>query len=87
MIIVKGVLSEKHWIDVSYFNDEYLTVNCKCNGCEVSESYLVEQSLFDKWAKGALLQDVFPLLTPGQREMLISGTCDACWDKKWADLD
>ena len=87
MIIVKGVLSEKHWIDVSYFDDGHLTVNCKCNGCKVSESYLVDQNLFDDWSKGAMVQDVFPELTPGQREMLISGTCSECWNKMWTELD
>jgi hypothetical protein len=36
---------------------------------------------------GAYVQDVFPELTPGQRETLISGCHEACFDAQWPDED
>lgn len=27
------------------------------------------------------VQDIFPYLTPSERELLISHTCDECWNK------
>jgi len=29
---------------------------------------------------GALMQDAFPNFSPSQREFLMTGICDACWD-------
>ena len=31
--------------------------------------------------QGALIQDAFPRFTPSQREFLLTGICDSCWDK------
>lgn len=28
-----------------------------------------------------LIQEVFPYLSPAERELLISGTCEECWKK------
>lgn len=33
------------------------------------------------------VQDIFPYLTPEERELLISGTCDTCWNKMFGDDD
>lgn len=33
------------------------------------------------WENGELIQDAMPYLTDGEREVLISGTCDSCWEK------
>lgn len=30
--------------------------------------------------RGALIQDAFPNFTPSQREMIMTGICDKCWD-------
>ena len=30
---------------------------------------------------GEFAQDCFPYLTAGQRELMISNTCDDCWNK------
>ena len=35
-----------------------------------------------KWKAGnGLIQEVLPELSDGERELLISGTCDTCWDE------
>ena len=33
------------------------------------------------------IQDIFPYLTPAERELLISHTCKECWDKMFNFLD
>ena len=33
------------------------------------------------WQEGELIQVALPTLTEGERELLISGTCDTCWDR------
>lgn len=32
------------------------------------------------WKDGILAQDAFPYLTASEREKLISGICETCWD-------
>ena len=33
------------------------------------------------------IQDIFPYLTPAERELLISGLCPDCWDSMFSDFD
>lgn len=33
------------------------------------------------WENGVHIQDAFPRLSPEDREILVSGTCPACWDE------
>lgn len=35
---------------------------------------------WDAWRSGTFVQDAFPYLTVSDRELLISGVCDSCWD-------
>lgn len=36
---------------------------------------------FTAWREGKLIQDALPELSMGQRELLISRTCDECWKR------
>jgi len=36
---------------------------------------------WDKWLRGALVQEAFPELTRTQREAMVTGICDPCWKK------
>ena len=36
---------------------------------------------------GKLIQDAFPYLTDGQRELMISNTCDTCWNKFFPNVE
>lgn len=54
-------------------------VDCRiCN-----EAFTIEADEKDicHWQDGALIQDVLGYLSCDQRELLISGTCGACFDK------
>lgn len=40
------------------------------------------------WLSGSLvIQDAMPYLTPGERELFLSGTCNDCFDAMFSMLD
>lgn len=58
-------------------------IRVKCSaGCE-REFLITEvtEAQFNAWKNGALIQVAMPELSKEVRELLISGTCNECWDK------
>lgn len=53
----------------------------RCVHCNENYDVWVDPADLAAWSEGELIQDVLDYLTPGERELLMSGTCDACWDK------
>ena len=47
---------------------------------EVHEIWVSADDYWD-WEPDMHVQDVFPYLSPEEREMLISGICPDCWEK------
>ena len=41
----------------------------------------VTQAQLDKWEQGARIQDVFPTLTAGQREFILTGITEKEWSE------
>ena len=54
-----------------------ITITCRL--CKVPYIINVTQEQLDKWKSGSLIQIVMPELSAGDRELLISQTCDDCW--------
>lgn len=57
------------------------TIEINCWRC--GEPYRVKPNSegFVQWIQGeALIQDAMPELNAAQRELLMSGTCDRCWN-------
>lgn len=53
----------------------------KCKFCGTSETVFVKSDQYYQWMNGeAHIQDAFPHLTAGQRELIKTQMCDACWD-------
>lgn len=53
-----------------------------CIMCGVGYTLTVPKQGFEDWYFGkANIQDAMPNLTPGERELLISGICETCFDK------
>jgi hypothetical protein len=50
---------------------------CVCNEYEI---WSLDQELVDRWRGGENIQRVFPDMSAGEREVLISGIHPACWD-------
>lgn len=38
-----------------------------------------------RWKSGVLVQKAFPYLKPAERELLISGFCDSCFESMFGD--
>lgn len=60
--------------------DDEVTVFGPCHFCKAPQSVTVNKTDLDKFRDGRFAQDCFPDLSPSQREFLISGICDKCWD-------
>ena len=52
-----------------------------CPGCKEHTRITVDTHAYTEWKKGALIQDAFPLFTPSERELVMTGYCETCWDK------
>lgn len=58
-----------------------------CYSCGKPVKVTVVAADYLKFERGAFAQDCFPYLTAGQREFLISGICDECWDSMFPPED
>jgi hypothetical protein len=70
---------------MEYTND--ITVNIICHMCSALTTFNVPRDGYQAWQEGTLIQKALPGLSPSQRELLISGTCDTCFDKLFAEED
>lgn len=61
-----------------------VTVYGPCHYCSAPQSVTVKKADLEKFRAGNYAQDCFQGLSPGQREFLISGICDKCWDDMFA---
>lgn len=52
----------------------------KCVSCGTKHTIEVTEEQIMKYKRGALIQDVFPNMSAGLREMFITGICDNCFD-------
>jgi hypothetical protein len=52
----------------------------RCLFCGKTHLIEVDAAAFSRWQGGANVQVAFPEMAPEDREVLISGTCPACWD-------
>lgn len=59
-----------------------ITLLQTCNDCEKVHSIHVTQEQLNRYEAGdEHVQDIFPELSADDRELLITGTCGACFDK------
>lgn len=62
-------------------------LECVCNHCDYAENISVHEADYIAWHNGKFAQDCFPYLTAGQRELMISNTCDDCWNRFFPNED
>lgn len=58
-----------------------------CQGCNDLLYVVANAEDFEKWEGGMMVQDAFPYLSASDREILISRTCEKCWDEMWKDWE
>lgn len=68
------------------FNDA-VYVGRKCPFCGEYHEVLVSEADFAAWQGGELVQDAFPYLSAGEREILLSGICSTCWAESFGEED
>jgi hypothetical protein len=52
-----------------------------CSVCGEYEVWSLDRELVDRWQGGENIQRVFPDMSAGEREILITGIHPDCWDK------
>lgn len=58
-----------------------------CYRCGVGQTITAPVTAFMAWESGVLIQEALPMLNAGQREMLISQTCDDCWTEMFGESE
>lgn len=68
---------------------EKVTITTKCTECGTVFTLEVNKDAYDKYVSGqSTTQDLFPSLTPGERELhFISGICQDCWESLFKEDD
>lgn len=59
----------------------------RCPFCGRGHEVEVNESDYWDWDDGVHVQDAFPYLSAGEREMLVSGICPNCWDKTFGQAE
>ncbi len=62
-----------------------MKIKVTCFSCGNSKEFLLDEKKVKRWHGGEHIQDVFPELSPGDREMLISKCCEPCFDKMFGE--
>lgn len=67
--------------------DQAVVVESKpCPVCRTRSIIMLPYKGWAAWfLDGKLIQDALPDLTAAERELLITGTCESCWDSIFAD--
>lgn len=65
-------------------NGDVMDVPCKY--CGVVYQIIADREDVTAWLSGSgYIQDILGYLSPAERELLISGTCDNCWKNMFGD--
>lgn len=60
---------------------------CTCPECGEQNEIMVKLDDFKKWEGGELVQRAFPYLNNDQREQIITGIDQKCWNRIFAGGD
>lgn len=58
-----------------------------CDICKRDDHVHVHEEDYKRWRKDTHIQVAFPYLSAGEREMLMTGMHDACFDNLFAGMD
>ena len=58
-----------------------------CTVCGESEFWKLDRAAVESWQAGEYIQNAFPEMSMEDREILITGTHPACWDKLFPKED
>lgn len=64
-----------------------ITLACRCPMCHEQHDVTCSLAGLKAWIGGELIQCALPDLSDLQREQLMTGYCQPCWDKMFPDED
>jgi len=64
---------------------ELIKKTIECEHCKKSYSFEVRENGFEAWENGEYIQDALYDIEDWQRELLMSSTCNDCFDKVFGD--
>lgn len=62
------------------FPTAVVTVQTVCPVCRTPRAVTVPKDGYARWKDGVLIQKAMPSLTDDEREALMTGICDPCWN-------
>ena len=62
-------------------------VEVRCPVCGKSYTVTVLRDEFIKWRNGGRIQECMPSLSDEDREALLTGICEDCWNKMYGEDD
>ncbi len=62
-----------------------MILNTQCPYCGRKSIIQVNDNEYKKWKSGTLIQNAFPNFTPDQREQIMTGICNVCWDETFKE--
>lgn len=67
--------------------EKMVNLKVECRMCGMTVIIPVKEEDYQKFISPNRphIQDIFPYLTPAERELLISHTCEVCWNKMFPD--
>ena len=67
---------------------DYIAVKTKvCRVCGKYEILSLDRKAVESWQAGEYIQNAFPEMSMEDREVLITGTHPACWNKLFPEED
>ena len=64
-----------------------MTMTIVCKECQDVHLISVTNAQLEARGAGGMVHEVFPNLSAGQRELLVSGTCGDCFDVLYAEFE
>lgn len=64
-----------------------LAITTKCPLCGKTQDVVVESTDYADFLKRKHAQDAFPYLSASERELLISGICEECWNRVFPETE
>lgn len=69
-------------------NQDIITLKIKCNLCNTEYYIKVKKKDLELYNNSNIhIQNIFPYLTPGERELMISRICDDCFNKLFNNIE
>lgn len=71
--------------EIEELGDGKLLIALHCWRCRERHEVVADAVALESWVGGTPAEEAMPELTDTERELLISATCDPCWDAVYGD--